>query len=507
MIVFLGMSAVKNCQQLTRQEGDTGVKRPAHRLTWLWCMIIISFLAVAPARAANLLERVQNQEISQTLRLKVGRSKVLRTSFAITRISVADPDITDIILISEREIYVNGLAPVVTNISMWGKSRYTSATVTVEADLTLLKEKLHQILPKEKIGVEAAGDSIVLSGEVTGPVAQSTAVSLALPYVGGKKEKVVNLMHVGGVQQVMLEVRVAEINRLIGQQIGINFNAVTPNGNFGVNQLNSLAPITNLVRSFGGNVGSPGTSFTPALSPAIQALGGWTAAGTLWTVFLNLLRQNNLGRVLAEPNLVTTSGQKASFLAGGEYPIPVPQSGIGGAATITIEYKKYGVQLEFTPTVLDDHKIGVKVHPIVSELDYTNAVTTNNFVIPGLLTREMDTQVEVQDGQTFAIAGLLQDTSRNVINKFPVLGDIPVLGALFRSTNYQKNETELVALVTPHLVKPLTPGAGRLPTDKWIEPTDVDTYLLGLDQGRQKPPPNPTPQAPLPPGFGNQSIK
>jgi pilus assembly protein CpaC len=514
MIVFLGMSATKNFQQLRAKEGDTGVKSPAHRLSWLWWTVIFSLLAVVPAPAANQLERVQNQEISQTLHLKVGRSKVLRTSFAITRISVADPDIADIILISEREIYVNGLAPGVTNISMWGKSRYTSATVTVEADLTMLKEKLHQILPKEKIGVESAGDSIVLSGEVSGPLAQSTALSLARAYVGEKtavggkekESKVVNLMHVGGVQQVMLEVRVAEINRVVGQQIGINFNAVTPNGNFGVNQLNSIAPVTDLIRSFGGNVGAPGTTFTQTLSPAITAMGGWTAAGTLWTVFLNLLKQQNLGRVLAEPNLVTTSGQKASFLAGGEYPIPVPQSGIGGAATITIEYKKYGVQLEFTPTVLDDHKIAVKVHPIVSELDYSNAVTTNNFVIPGLLTREMDTQVEVQDGQTFAIAGLLQDTSRNVINKFPVLGDIPVLGVLFRSTNYQRNETELVALVTPHLVKPLKPGAARLPTDKWIEPTDVDSYLLGLDQGRQKPPPSPTPQTPLPPGFGNQPI-
>ncbi|MEJ2673159.1 MAG: hypothetical protein P8168_13360 [Deltaproteobacteria bacterium] len=220
----------------------------------------------------------------------------------------------------------------------------------------------------------------------------------------------------------------------------------------------------------------------------------------------NLLTQNNLGRVLAEPNLVTTSGQKASFLAGGEFPIPVPQSGIGGAATITIEYKKYGVQLEFTPTVLNDKKIGIKVHPIVSELDYTNAVIQNNFTIPGLLTREMDTHVEVKDGQTFSIAGLLSDQSRNIIYKFPVLGDIPILGALFRSSQYQKNETELVALITCHLVKPLAPGTTRLPTDKYIEPSDVDIYLLGLEQGRQKPAPKPIPTAPLPQGFGNQSV-
>lgn len=460
-----------------------------------------------PAPAAHLLGRVQNQEINQVVRLKVGHSKVFRTPFTLKRISVADPEIADIILISEREVYVNGLAPGVTNISMWGKTRFTSASVMVEADLTLLKEKLHQILPKEKIGAEAAGDSIVLSGEVSGPVAQSTAIALALPYAGGKKDKVVNLMHVGGVQQVMLEVRVAEINRLVAERIGVNFNALAPGGNFGVNQINSLASVSDLARIFTGVGSASTTSFTQGLSSNLTALGGWTAAGTLWTVFLDLLKQQNLGRVLAKPNLVTTSGQKASFLAGGEFPIPVPQSGIGGAATITIEFKKYGVQLDFTPTVLNDAKIAVKVHPVVSELDYTNSLTTDNYVVPGLLTREMDTHVEVHDGQTFSIAGLLSDTSRNIINKFPVLGDIPILGVLFRSTNYQKNETELVTLVTPHLVKPMAPGAARLPTDKWIEPTDIDTYLLGLEQGRAKPTPKPPPAAPLPPGFGHQSLK
>ncbi len=225
------------------------MKSPAHRLRLLWWTLILGFLAATPAPAATLLDQVKNQEINQIVHLKVGHSKVLRTPFALTRISVADPDIADLILISEREIYVNGLAPGVTNISMWGKSRFTSASVTVEADLTLLKEKLHQILPKEKIGVEAAGDSIVLSGEVSGPLAQTTAL-VSCPGLfrregcsrrQGKETKLVNLMHVGGVQQVMLEVRIAEINRMVAQQIGINFTAVSPSGNFGVNQLNSLA--------------------------------------------------------------------------------------------------------------------------------------------------------------------------------------------------------------------------------------------------------------------------
>ena len=212
---------------------------------WLWWGVILGLLGAVPAQGADLLDRVKNQEINQVLRLKVGRSKVLRTPFALTRISVADPDIADIILINEREVYINALAPGATNISMWGKSRFTSATVTVEADLTLLKEKLHQILPKENIGAEAAGDSVVLSGEVSGPVAQSTAMALATPFAGGKKEKVVNVMHVGGVQQVLLEVRVAEINRVVAERIGVNFNALAPGGsNFGVSQINNLAPVT-----------------------------------------------------------------------------------------------------------------------------------------------------------------------------------------------------------------------------------------------------------------------
>lgn len=510
--------------QATR--GDAFVKKPARRWTWLWWGIILVLLGAMPAQAADLLDRVRNQEINQVLRLKVGRSKVLRTPFALTRISVADPDIADLILISEREIYINALAPGATNISMWGKSRFTSATVTVEADLTLLKEKLHQILPKEKIAAEAAGDSIVLSGEVSGPVAQSTAVSLARAFLGekspkageSKESKVVNLLHVGGVQQVMLEVRVAEINRLVAERMGVNFNTVAPGGrNFGVNQINSLASIATLARTLNpkiglqtGESGAPGTAMLQALSTSLTAMGGWTALGATWTVFLDLLKQQNLGRVLAEPNLVTTSGQQASFLAGGEFPIPVPQAS-GGGTTITVEYKKFGVQLEFTPTVLNDSKIAVKVHPTVSELDNTfgqTFVLPGGYVVPGLRSREMNTQVEVGDGQTFAIAGLLSDNSRTIIRKFPVLGDIPILGPLFSSNEYQKNLTELVALVTPHLVKPMAPGAARLPTDKWIDPSDVDFYLLGLDQGRQKPAPGPAPApaAPLPPKFGHQPL-
>jgi len=484
---------------------------------WLLSLgVVLWGLMGGSASGADLLERVKNQEIAQVLRLRVGHSKVLRTAFAITRISVADPEIADIILISEKEVYVNGLAPGVTNLSLWGKSRFTSATVTVEADVSLLKEKLHQILPKEKIGVEAAGDTIVLSGEVSGPVSLDTAISLAAPYAGGKKEKVVNLMHVGGVQQVLVEVRLAEISRTVLDRVGVNFHGVSPSGNFGVQEINQLAAWTGLLRTINpsqiptqSSAGAPGTVFTQGLSPTLTALGGFKAGGVLWTMFFDLLKKNDLGRVLAEPNLVTTSGQEASFLAGGEYPVPVPQSGVGGGTTITIEYKKFGVQLVFTPTVLDEGKIAMRVSPEVSELDPTlSQVSISGFVVPGLRVRRMSTHLEVKDGQTFAMAGLIKDEDRNVVNKYPILGEVPILGTLFRSSNFQHDQSELVVLVTPHLAKPLAPGTARLPDDKWVAPSDFETYLLGQTQGRSQPtPPQPQPAQEAPSGFGNQKLE
>ncbi len=471
---------------------------------WVWLLslsVLLWGLGASSAAGANLTERMKSQEITQVLHLQVGQSKVLRTTYPITRISVADPEIADIVLISEREVYVNGLHSGVTNLSIWGKGRFTSATVTVEADLTLLKEKLHQILPGQNIAVQAAGDSVVLSGEVSGPAAQETALSLASSFGGGKKEKVVNLIHIGGVQQVMLEVRLAEIDRTVLDQMGINWTALSSSGNIFVQQINALNALSALARTFSG------TSYTQSLSSNLQGVASFRAGGLIWTMFFNILKQNNLGRVLAEPNLVTTSGQQASFLAGGEYPVPSPQPSAVGAATVTVEYKPYGVSLKFTPTVLDNGKIAMDLEPEVSEIDPTVTVQVAGFSIQGFLDRKMSTHLEVQDGQTIAMAGLLKNLDTNVVNKFPWLGDVPVLGNLFRSSSWQKQETELVVLVTPHLVKPVTPGMARLSDDKWIDPTEYEKYFLGWTQGQ--PPKNQPlqvqqPAQPMPAGFGVQ---
>jgi len=508
-------------------------------------MVLCLWAGWGPAYGADLLQGVRDQEIKQLLRLQVGSSKVLKTRFPVTRVSVANPEIADIVVISDREIYIDGLGPGVTNITLWGRNRFTSIKVNVEMDVSLLKEKLHKVLPHEKIGVEAAGDSIVLSGEVSSTSAQQTAIDLASGFLreqvslkeitgervtvihttekqpaaggqapgggeipsGGQKKfknvKIINLMHVGGVQQVMVEVRVAEIQRDVGRQMGVNFFAFDHKGNFVLSMLNNLTGLNSFTR------GPNSINIDQTVSTAVTAMAGFTTGTWVWTSFFNALKSQGLGRVLAEPNLVATSGQEASFLAGGEFPVPVPQPGAGGSV-VTIEWKKFGVGLIFTPTVLEGGKIALKEAPEVSELDFNTApVIITGFSIPGLRVRRTSTHVEIKDGQTFAIAGLLSDTHRNAINKFPVLGDIPILGTLFRSNQYQKNETELVILVTPRLVKPLTTTAAKLPTDKYIEPDDFEAYLLGALEGRNKQKPSTPPPAPqtLPEGFGHKPVQ
>lgn len=480
------------------QGGQTATGNSQLRLRGSFCLhfilllfLVCSFGTGRLAWGDELAERLKNEDLEQLIHLRQGSSRSFKTPFPIIRISVADPQIADIMMLSDREIYLTGNKIGVTNVMVWGRKRFISAKVSVEADVSQLKEKLFQVLPKEKIAVEAAGEAVVLSGEVSGPVAQETAYNLALSYVGGKKERVVNLMHIGGVQQVMVAVRVAEINRSVGKQIGINFVAATDKG-FGATLLDKLVKV------------SPGFLPSPTISDKINFFIGGISGNLFWSAFFDLLKQEGLGRILAEPNLVTTSGQEASFLAGGEFPIPVP-SGLG---TVSIEYKKFGVGLSFTPTVLDQDKIAMRINPEVSELDFSSQTTVvvSGFIVPALRVRRTSTQVEMKDGQTLALAGLLADQHRNAIKKYPILGDLPVLGTLFRSSEFQKSETELVILVTPHLVKPQKAGAPRLPTDKYVEPNDLEFYLLGRMEGKmgQPKPPQAVPPPTNIPGFGHE---
>ena len=356
--------------------------------------------------------------------------------------------------------------------------------VEVPLDVTLFnasrfKEMLHQILPDEKdIKVTPNNNNnVTLSGSVSSTSCLSQVLALADSYFPKEKEKerVINLLEVGGVNQVMLEVRVAEMSRSLLRRLGLNFSYVSSNGkNLGISLLSQLT-----------NFPTGGFPANPlGVSTGINGISRFVSWGASWTFFIDALKEDGLLKVLAEPTLITLSGKTANFLAGGEFPVPVPQSGISN--TITIEYKPFGVGLNFTPVVLSNKKISMQVAPEVSELDFANAVVISGFTVPALTTRRVSTTIELADGQSFAIAGLLKDEVRELVDKFPLLGDIPVLGALFRSSSFQKNETELIIIVTPHLVKPLDMAKQTLPTDSVIEPDDFEFYILGTLEGREK---------------------
>lgn len=448
------------------------------------CLILLLVLAAASICEAAAPTSVSvNNLSSRKLTLAVGKSTLVESSDTVRRVSVAAPEIADTIALSARQVYVTGKAAGVTTITIWGDSNRVSAVFDVEIlpDVAALKEKIHQIFPGEKdVKVLASHDSITLSGTVSSTGNLTQLVRLAEAYAPIDKQtgkpKVLSLVDVGGVHQVMLEVRVAEMSQSLLRRLGVNFAYVSESGaNFGISLLNSLTKLP--------VAGWPGNPLT--VGDSVNWLFRFTGAGATWTGVIDALKENGLTKVLAEPTLITLSGRSASFLAGGEFPIPVPQNS-GGSTTITIEYKTFGVGLNFTPTVLSNGKISMIVNPEVSELDFTRAVSLQGYIIPSVNTRRVSTVIELGDGQSFAVAGLLKDDVREVVRKFPVLGDIPVLGALFRSTEFQKNETELVIIVTPHLVKPLDMTKQTLPTDAYIEPDDFEFYLLGSLEGRGK---------------------
>lgn len=444
---------------------------------WYSLIFFVSLLFFANkcfAEDSIALETQQSKKVELTL----GKSMVLTSSKAVKRVSIADPEVADFVLISPQEIYVTGKSAGITNLTLWeSKKNFTVYDLEVSYDVSRLKQKLHEIMPNETdLRVMATQDFITLSGRISNSANLSQAMAIAHSYA--PEGKVKNLLEVGGVQQVMLEVRVSEISRSLLKRFGVNFTAISDSGKFGVSKLASL---TQLVKPDEANIDSGGP-FGLFVSPAVNALFRFSANGTDWTGFVDALKQDGLLKILAEPTLISLSGQEASFLAGGEFPVPIPQ----GLGTVGIEYKSFGVGLTFTPTVLSENRINVKVSPEVSELDYSTAVELEGFIVPGLSTRRASTVIELADGQSFAIAGLLKDNVRDVIDKFPLLGDIPVLGNLFRSSAYRNEETELIIIATPRLVKPLDMEKQTLPTDAYIEPNDTEFYLWGLMEGRDE---------------------
>ena len=417
---------------------------------------------------------------AETLNLSKGTGTLVRLSEPMSDVFVANDTIADVQVRSSTQLYVFGKGSGETTVyatSKGGRVVY-AANVRVGNNISSVSEMLHLAMPDASIQATPMNNLVLLTGTVANPDDVAEAQRLTQAYVGTDTQ-VVSRLKSATPLQVMLKVRIAEINRSMLKKVGVNLL----NRDVGTGSL------------FGIGRGNPGTInvATGAVDPitgiaqktvtgvTFNNLVGGTTLGLFGHIFgtdllgtLDLMQNDGFVTTLAEPTLTALSGETASFLAGGEFPIPVSQA----LGSVTIEYKQYGVGLAFTPIVLNDGRISMRVRPEVSELNDAGSVKLNGFVVPALTTRRAETTVELGSGQSFMIAGLLQNRNNNSIEKAPVLGDIPILGALFRSTSYQRNETELVIIVTPYLVRPVS-GQLAVPTQGYRAPTDLQSVIGG----------------------------
>jgi pilus assembly protein CpaC len=399
-------------------------------------------LALAQDQATNVSFSSKSRE-AIPLNVLVGQSRVISFDHAIERFSVSNPDIAEAVLVTANQVVVNGKAFGQINFIAWekGTGRFLIFDVYVRANLSLIDSQIRLLFPKDDIRLSQANGSVVISGSVSdqSTAAQADAVVQAAGF------KTVNMLSspVKDMVQVQLLVRVAEVNRNRMRELGTSYAYQASPGVGGyVNGGGGPSSI--------GDVAGGVLSGSLAQSLNLFVMGGNTLA------MIRALQQQGALRALAEPNLIAMNGQEASFLAGGEFPVPVVQGGNGGnAAAVSIVFKEYGVRLNFKPTILDEDHIRLELSPEVSTLDFANGVKLNGFIIPALRTRRAKTGVELRDGQSFALAGLLDNSETQTLSKVPGLGDIPILGNLFRSKQFQKNESELMFIVTVQTVKPV----------------------------------------------------
>src|SRR5580704_677790 len=386
----------------------------------------------------------QSGEVPQALHLLVGRSLVITSPSRIKRVSLADPAIAEAIVVSPTQVLVNGKAPGGVSLIIWDENEQSQAfEVSVDIDVLSLTEKIHEVFPNEPVVVETSKDVVMLSGKIS---SQAVADKI-LEVVKGTTPKVTSLMEVPASPpgEILLEVKFAEVDKTALQELGINILSLPGAKNIGTISTQQFSP--------------------PQLVAPSQGVNSGIGVSNLLNIFLfrpdiNLaatiqaLQQNNVLEILAEPNLLTASGKDASFLAGGEFPFPVVQSsgGQGSFPTVTIQFKEFGVRLNFTPTLMDNGMIHMKLKPEVSALDFTNALTLQGFVIPALSTRRVESEVNLRDGQSFAIAGLVDNRVTEILEKVPGIGDLPIIGKLFRSKSISKSRTELLVIVTPRIV-------------------------------------------------------
>jgi len=475
-----------------------------HRIATALVAVATALLLSGEAGAQDAV--VERLPMGQTIDMSMPlfKSRVISVAEPSGRVAVGNPDVADIIVISPTQMYVLAKDVGTTNLLFWSRDNRLLGSINLEVahDLEGLKQKLYQLLPSEPIEVYSAQRSIILKGRASNVSAMNAAVRLAEGYLAqvqtAKKAQqfeqesasrredkavgnVINLIEVGGSQQVMLKVKVAEIERTELKRLNANFLAVYSGSDGTIGGVN------------GGGVMDAAGAFLPTPFRIISQgfFGTFVDDNFRFNMALDAAKENGLAKILAEPTLTTLTGQEAEFLSGGEFPIPVPQGTVAGG--VTIEFKPYGVGLKFLPVVLSDGRINLKINVSVSELTRDAGVTlqdenvSSRFVIPSLRQRSASATVELGDGQSMGLAGLLDDKLRESVSKFPGLGSVPILGALFRSSEYQKGQTELVILVTPYLAKPVAPGSVTLPTDKFVDPSDVDFYLMGRLEGSAEP--------------------
>ena len=494
-------------------------------------LVAVALAAVGAASPA--LSQVSSVSVADGVHagevvVPINKSQVIRSDRPYAKALIGSPDIADVLPLTDSSLYVLGKKMGTTSLTLYDRSNMLIAVVDVVVgpDVITLRRQLSELMPVEGIGARISNDSIVLDGIVPDALAADRAVQIAETYAPGK---VVNMLSIGSSQQVMLEVRFSEIKRSALKQFGISGGLRGSGDNGFEGAIGGGAsrtpgdPITTTIPLPGGGTQTVTTQGPPVLSVGsiIDSFGiltrNFNILGLNIRATLDALERKGLVNTLAEPTLVALSGETASFLAGGEFPVPVAQDvgggGSGGASTaLTVEWKPFGVSLAFTPTVLADGVINLVVAPEVSSIDPSASIVVNNLTIPGLQTRRAKTTVELRDGESFALAGLLRKDFQDTVRQFPILGSLPIIGSLFRSTGFQREETELLMIVTPRLVRPVRAGSLRGPTDRVQQPNEADLFLLGrTDTGvppiqEIQPPTAPVAAPPAAPG-GSASTK
>ena len=433
--------------------------RVATRLALLVALILIPFGGIASA-ASVVAGR-------QPLVIEINQAQLVQLPEPATTVFVANPDIADVQVPSTSKFVVFGKKAGVTTIyAMAGDGKVTNYTVTVRHPVNEIAAAIQQQVPGAQVSIESLPGGITISGSVASPRDAQKVRQVAQDFLGSKEDVNFNVT-VAGSAQVNLRVRVAEVSRQTGKQFSFNWDALYNNGTIAVGLLT------------GRPIGGFG-NLNPALQTPVPysfGFGGKSNGGSVnINSIIDALESENLVTILAEPNLTASSGESANFLAGGEFPIPIAQQN----NTITIEFKKFGVGIDFTPTVFDSNRMSIKVRSEVSQLSTQGAISVGGIQIPGIAVRRAETTVDLASGQSFAIAGLFQNNVNTQIQQFPWLGDVPVLGALFRSPSFQRQESELVIIVTPYIVQPVAKVSDlQVPTDGLAFSNDLEQILLG----------------------------